>query len=75
MVLAGAVDAVVFVGEVFEGEVEFKVVGGLPSSVEGGDEVVGGAADGDALGVGGGGAGEVVLGFGGSEAGLDPVFF
>lgn len=60
-VLAGAVDAVVFVGEVFEGEIEGDVFRDFPAGVERGGEVARGAVGGDALGVGGGEIGKVVL--------------
>jgi hypothetical protein len=48
------VNAVVFIGEIFEGEVEGEGVGDLPTGVDGGGEVAGSSVGGDALAVAGG---------------------
>ena len=66
-------DAVVLIGEVFESKIDLKGLGDLPTGVKGGDDIAGGAVNGDSLGVAGGEHGKVVLLGGGLEAAGDPI--
>lgn len=75
-VLAGAVVAVILIGDVFDGGGEVQVFRSLPAGAKGRDDVTRSAVGGDALIIGGlVGSGDAVFFVGGENAAFDPVFF